>query len=57
MQELVRPCGAEERELRRAGERRAPAGARAGPLPGLPAPLPAASDVSIRGARAGRRGG
>lgn len=44
----MRICGAEERELRRAGECRAPARARAGPLPALPAPLPATSDVSIR---------
>lgn len=50
-QELVCLCGAQERELRRAGECGELPGARSGPLPGLPARLPAASDVSIRGAR------
>ena len=54
-QELVRLCGAQERELRRAGGRGEPPGARGGPLPVLPARLPATSDVSIPGgAKRGR---
>ena len=56
-QELVRLCGAEERELRGAGVCGEPQGARAGPLPILPARLPATSDVSIREGRGGRGGG
>ena len=55
-QELVCLCGAQERELRRAGECGELPGARSGPLPGLPARLPAASDVSIRGSDGGRGG-
>lgn len=46
-QELVRLRGAQERELRRAGRRGELPGAHRGPLPGLPARLPATSDVSI----------
>lgn len=46
-QELVRLCGAQERELRRARQRGELPGARGGPLPSLPARLPATSDVSI----------
>lgn len=48
-QELVRLCGAKERELRRAGECGELPGARGGPLPSLPARLPETSDVSVRG--------
>lgn len=46
----MRLCGAQERELRRAGECGELPGARCGPLPSLPARLPATSDVSIHGA-------
>lgn len=50
-------CGAQERELRRAGQRGELPGARGGPLPGLSTRLPAASDVSIwgKGADGGHR--
>lgn len=43
----MRLCGAQERELRRARQRGELPGARSGPLPILPARLPATSDVSI----------
>lgn len=52
-QELVCLCGAEERELRGAGEHRELPGACDGPLPGLPARLPATSDVSNHGSTEG----
>lgn len=42
----MRLCGAQERELRRARQRGELPGASGGPLPGLPARLPATSDVS-----------
>lgn len=46
----MRLCGAQERELRRTGERGELPGAHHGPLPSLPAGLPTTSDVSIQGA-------
>lgn len=49
-QELVCLCGAQERELRRAGKCGELPGAHNGPLPSLPAQLPSTTDVSIRGA-------
>lgn len=49
-QELVCLCGAQERQLRRAGQCGELPGAHSGPLPSLPAQLSATSDVSIRGA-------
>lgn len=45
----MRLYGAKERELRCAGECGELPGARGGPLPSLPARLPATSGVSIRG--------
>lgn len=48
-QKLVRLRSAQERELCSAGRRGELPGAHRGPLPGLPARLPATSDVSIPG--------
>ncbi len=50
-QELVCLCGAQERELRRAGECGELPGTRSGPLPSLPARLPATSDVRNPGSQ------
>ena len=49
----MRVCSTQERELCRAGRRGELPGAHRGPLPGLPARLPATSDVSIPGGRGG----
>lgn len=50
-QELVRLCSAQESELHGTRECGELPGAHGGPLPSLPAGLPATSDVSIRGAK------